>query len=259
MGIVKTYDWLEKDLKDPIKLCERLVPYFEKQNPIEIYKQLLEYGMYHPSRQTWDIVDMLKKGKVWDKVKSYHEFYRKKWAGPDIPIFIFPIEQSRGFFTRQEKGKSGVSFPDKIFLFLSKLDDPIELEALFIHEYHHVCRLNSLNGKMENYTLLDSIIIEGLAEYTVLKNCGKKYLANWCNLYTEDQMNTFWSRYLKNNLDCKKNEKIHDQLLYGYGRIPKLLGYAAGFELVKKYYEDRNFSTKLSFSLPSANFIDTET
>lgn len=258
MGIVQTYDWLEQDFKDPIKLCERLVPYFKKQNPMEIYRQLLEYGMYHPSRQTWDTVDALKRGKAWDKVKGFHEFYQKKWSGPDIPIFIFPVEQSHGLFTRQEKGKSGVSYPDKLFLFLSKMDDLKELEALFIHEYHHVCRLNSLKGNMEDYTLLDSIIIEGLAEYTVLKNCGKKYLANWCNMYEKSQMKIMWNKYLKNNLDCKKNERIHKHLLYGSGGIPKLLGYAVGFELVKKYYETRRFSTKLSFSISSKEFIDIE-
>jgi uncharacterized protein YjaZ len=258
MGIVETNDWLDKDFRDPIKICGKLVPYFKNQKAIEIYKQLLEFGMYHPSIQTKETVDILKKGNAWDQVKSYYEHYRKKWSGPDIPIFIFPLDKSRGFFTRQEQGKSGVSFPDKIFLFLSKLDDPRELEALFIHEYHHVCRLNSIKGNMENYTLLDSIIIEGLAEYTVWRNCGKKYLANWCNMYSKDDIENFWSKYLKNNLDCKKNERLHDQLLYGYGRIPKLLGYAAGFELVKTYYEDKSFSTKPSFSLPSEDFIIME-
>ncbi|MDF1512080.1 DUF2268 domain-containing putative Zn-dependent protease, partial [Robertmurraya sp. DFI.2.37] len=30
----------------------------------------------------------------------------------------------------------------KCFLFLTPLEDLMELEALFVHEYHHVCRMN---------------------------------------------------------------------------------------------------------------------
>jgi uncharacterized protein YjaZ len=256
MGIVKTYEWLEKDYRDPVKVCEKLVPYYKNKTGTEIYKQLLEYGMYQPSRQTWDIIETMNNEKTWAQIKGYYEKYQKKWSGPDIPIFLFPLNQSRGLFKRSEKGKSGVSFPDKMFLFLSDLDDPKELESLFVHEYHHVCRLNKLKGNMDEYTLLDSMIIEGLAEYEVLKSCGEKYLAKWCKMYSEKEMEGLWERYLSDSLNSKKKERIHDYLLYGHGRIPRLLGYAAGFLLVQKYFTKSQYSTKRSFSIPASKFID---
>jgi uncharacterized protein YjaZ len=194
--------------------------------------------------------------KAWDKVEQLFQKYKKKWNGPDIPVFLFPIAQSRGFFLREEKSKAGVSFPDKMFLFLSHYEDPKEIEALFVHEYHHVCRLRMLNKKMEDYTLLDSIIIEGLAEYAVLINCGREYLANWCRMYTEREISSFWDKYLKKQLGKKKNERAHDELLYGGGRIPNLLGYAVGFSVVENFYKNHNYSTKLSFISPALNYLE---
>lgn len=257
MGIIRTDEWLKKDFNRPDKICERLVPYFKGQKANEIYSQLLKFGMYRPSWRTQKNLDSMFDDNAWEQVEKLFFKYKNKWSGPDIPVFLFPLEQKGGFFFRQdERNKAGVSFPDKMFLFLSHYDDPMELEALIVHEYHHVCRLRSLNKKMEDYTLMDSIIIEGLAEYAVLRNCGKEYLASWCNIYTEKEMSFFWHRLLKEQLDKKKNDRVHDELLYGGGRIPSLLGYAAGYNIVKKFYHTENYSTKLSFSIPASKFIN---
>ncbi|GHH98483.1 DUF2268 domain-containing protein [Neobacillus kokaensis] len=256
MGIIRTDEWLKKDFDRPAKICDRLLPYFKGQKTSEIYNQLLKFGMYRPSWRTRKNFDSMIEDKAWEQVKKLFSKYKNKWSGPDIPIFLFPLEQRGGIFFRQEeRNKAGVSFPDKMFLFLSHYDDPKELEALIVHEYHHVCRLRTLNRKMEDYTLLDSIIIEGLAEYAVLKNCGEEYLANWCNIYTDREILFFWNRFLREQLYTKKNERVHDELLYGGGRIPSLLGYAAGYNIVREYYNSENYSTKLTFNIPASKFI----
>lgn len=256
MGVIRTDQWLKKEFDRPVRICQKLTPYFKGQNANEIYDQLLKFGMYRPSRSAFNNLNWMKEQKTWDKVEQLFNKYQNKWNGPDIPVFLFPIAQPGGiFFSREEKSKAGVSFPDKMFLFLSHLDDPKEIEAILVHEYHHVCRLSMLNKKMENYTLLDSIIIEGLAEYAVLKNCGKEYLANWCHMYSEKEVSNYWGKYLKNHLDKKKTERGHDELLYGGGRIPKLLGYAIGYNIVGKYYENHHYSTKLSFTIPAQKYL----
>lgn len=257
MGIIRTDEWLQKHFDRPAKICERLIPYFNGQTANEIYSQLQKFGMYRPSWRTRKNFESMHDDKAWNQVEKLFLKYKNKWSGPDIPVFLFPLEQRGGlFFRNEERNKAGVSFPDKMFLFLSHYDDPKELEALIVHEYHHVCRLRSLNRKMEDYSLLDSIIIEGLAEYAVLKHCGEEYIANWCNIYTEREMTILWNRFLRNQLGKKKNERIHDELLYGGGRIPSLLGYAAGFKIVKDFYRKDNYSTKLSFSIPASKFIN---
>ena len=256
MGIVRTDQWLAEEFDRPVKICEKLEPFFKKQTPKEIYNQLINFGMYRPSRSANIIFNRLKEQKAWDKVEQLFEQYKGKWKGPDIPVFIFPVAQAGGLFFRESRGKAGVSFPDKMFLFLSNLEDPKDVEALLIHEYHHVCRLRLLNKRMEDYTLLDSIIIEGLAEYAVLKNCGPEYLASWCRMYNEKELIKLWDKFIKKNLDTKKNERSHDEILYGEGRLPNLLGYAMGYTIVNHFYKNNNYSTKLSFTFPAVKYLD---
>lgn len=256
MGIIRTHRWLNEEFDRLGMICEKLEPYFDDQDAGTIYRQLVRFGMYKPSRATWNTFEGMLKEKVWNKVEKLYHDYRTKWSGPEIPIFIFPIDQGNYFFGKTIKNKSGVSYPNKMFLFLSQSTDLKEIEALFIHEYHHVCRLNKVKGKLEEYSLLDSMIIEGLAEYAVYKHCGKKYLADWCKLYSEKQIRYFWQKYLTDHLQCKKKERIHDELLYGQGWRPNLLGYAAGFSIVNEYYQKHAFSIKQTFSIPSAKLIE---
>ncbi|MBV7508526.1 DUF2268 domain-containing protein [Bacillus sp. sid0103] len=256
MGIIRTDQWLMNEFERPVKMCEKLEPFFKKQTSKEIYNQLVNFGMYRPSRSAWIMYDRMKEQNAWDQVEQLFHQYKEKWNGPDIPVFLFPVAQAGGFFFREGKSKAGVSFPDKMFLFLSHCEDLKEIEALLVHEYHHVCRLSLLNKRMEDYTLLDSIIIEGLAEYAVLKNCGSEYLASWCRMYSEKELIMFWDKYIKKQLAKKKNERVHDELLYGKGRLPNLLGYAMGYSIVKHYYESHHYSTKLSFSNPAKKYLD---
>lgn len=257
MGIIRTDQWLERDFEYPVRICEKLKPNFKGQTANKIYNELKNFGMYRPSRAARNSLNRMLEQKAWDKVEKLFNKYKKKWNGPDIPVFLFPVAQSGGFFLREAKSKAGVSFPDKMFLFLSQYEDSKEVEALFVHEYHHVCRLKMLNKRIEDYTLLDSIIIEGLAEYAVLKNCGPEYLAVWCRMYKEKELIFYWDKYLKKQLDTKKHERVHDELLYGEGRLPNLLGYAIGYNIVEHFYKTNNYSTKLSFSNPAKNYLDS--
>jgi uncharacterized protein YjaZ len=256
MGIIQTDQWLDREFNRPTRICKELLSVFHGQDEEEIYQQLLNYGMYKPSRVTKSIYKGLKNNNVWEKVEQLLFAYKRRWGGPDIPIYLFPIGQQMGFFSRHEKVKGGVSFPDKMFLFLSDKVSEKELEALFVHEYHHVCRLNRQKKKFEEYTLLDSIIIEGLAEYAVLKHCGRQYLANWCTMYTEQEMLQSWEKFLQNKLDKKKIEKGHDELLYGGGRVPDLLGYAIGYKIVENYYKENRYSSIISFKLPAKTYLE---
>jgi uncharacterized protein YjaZ len=255
MGIIRTDEWLKDDFDSPIDICKKLVPYFKGQRASSIYSELMNYGMYQPSRASFSKLNFMIQYDLWKETEKIYHQYKQKWSGPDIPIFLFPLEQSGGFFVRQDNAKSGVSYPDKMFLFVSKLEDLKELEALFVHEYHHVCRLRKLNKNMEDYSLLDSLIFEGLAEYAVLKNCGPNYLAKWCKRYSKKEMQIFWKAFIKEYLDLRKSEPAHDKLLYGGGKYPILVGYAVGFAIVEYYYNNQKYNTKLSFSLPASDFI----
>ena len=48
-----------------------------------------------------------------------------------------------------------------IFLFVCGRNSVEELKVLLAHEYHHICRLHQIETKETEYTLLDTMIMEG--------------------------------------------------------------------------------------------------
>ncbi|RSD29490.1 hypothetical protein EJA10_01755 [Mesobacillus subterraneus] len=210
--------------------------------------------MYKPDRRTKKIYEQLKVKGFWKLIERIFTKYKKKWNGPDIPIFIFPMDESNARLMREGKGKSGVSFMDKMFLFLTPVEDEKEIEALFVHEYHHVCRMQAQKRNPEEYTLLDSIILEGLAEHAVADHCGKKYTGEWSRRYSTKSLAEYWKKDISEKLSINRNDVLHDQILFGLGSRPRLLGYALGYEIVKQYKQRENFTEKTSFIIPSTEF-----
>ena len=50
---------------------------------------------------------------------------------------------------------------------------------------------------VRKYTLMDSLILEGTAEYTVEKILGRKYCAGWVRLYNEEELKKCWHSLIK--------------------------------------------------------------
>ncbi|WP_235822688.1 DUF2268 domain-containing protein [Cytobacillus massiliigabonensis] len=255
MGVIRTDNWLEKDFNDPVKICQEFMETFGEKKPHNIYNYLMSFGMYRPNRKTYEDYKNLVQLKCWDITERIFKKYRKKWKGPDIPIYIFPAAANSSLFYIGKSEKSGVAFKDKLFLFIPPLTDEKEIEALFVHEYHHTCRLNRQKKHLKDFTLLDSIVLEGLAEYAVAHCCGENYRGKWCDYYTREEIDSYWEKFLSKELHVTKNEKLHDEILYGFKDYPKMIGYAAGFEIVSSYYKEKNLRMEESFFLPSEHFI----
>lgn len=238
-----------------MKICQELLETFEEKKPANIYNYLVNFGMYRPNRRTYGDFIKLKELNSWNTAERIFQGYRKKWKGPDIQVFIFPAAVNNSLFYKKDGGKSGVAFKDKLFLFLPPLEDKKEIEALIVHEYHHTCRLNRQKKEIKDFTLLDSIVLEGLAEHAVAVQCGESYLAKWCHYYTQEEINTYWEKFLSKELRVTKNKKLHDEILYGFKEYPKMIGYAAGFEIVSRYYKDKKLRIEETFKLPSEQFL----
>ncbi|WP_433957615.1 DUF2268 domain-containing protein [Cytobacillus horneckiae] len=252
MPVIQTDLWLDENFDDPEKLINPLLETFGEDDAYKLYGFLQSFGMYRPNRRSKYIYEELKENGAWGKVEKLLKMYQQKWRGPDIPIYIFPAAPG-GLFS--DSKKSGLSFTDKVFLFLPVLEDDKELEALFVHEYHHVCRINKQQKNINLYTLLDSIVLEGLAEFAVETCCGKQYRSNWCTQYSRAELETYWNKYLKENLDLKKNRRAHDQILFGDGRYPRMLGYSAGYEIISIFREKEKLSVKKSFTIDAKKFL----
>ncbi|WP_026089113.1 DUF2268 domain-containing protein [Bacillus sp. AP8] len=254
MGMIKTEDWLVEYGDNPLKICNKLQPYFEKLTDKEIYHYLQQFGMYHASSKVKTDIEKLQQNQTWEKVEDLFLVYQEKWKGPDIPIFIFPHRKQPLFI--KGHNKSGLAFPDKLFLFLSPKLNQKDREALLIHEYHHVCRLHTQKKSINEYTIADSIILEGLAEYTVEKALGSKYLAPWTKQYTISFLDKCWKSYFQDNTSLSRNEKKHDQLIYGRGTYPAMIGYCMGYYLVDLYFKTNNYSNKISFHISPEKIIE---
>ncbi|WP_059173012.1 DUF2268 domain-containing protein [Bacillus sp. FJAT-27445] len=255
MAIVPTDEWLKENWHRPEMICKQLEPFFQNGKPQAIYDELLSFGMYRPSSMSGKEIEMLLESGAWEKTEQLFKKYQAKWKGPEVPVFIFPAAKKKAFFRKAAAQKSGVSYPDKLFLFLPIIEDPKELEALLVHEYHHVCRINTIEKEVRENTLLESMIMEGLAEYAVYHECGEEYLAEWCSLYEERELMHFFKVLLQDNLDKKRTDKVHDRLLFGGNGIPRLLGYCYGYYLVKKHFFSHDFSLKDSFEIKESSFF----
>nr|WP_295972559.1 DUF2268 domain-containing putative Zn-dependent protease [uncultured Bacillus sp.] len=252
MGIKRTDQWMETDLNHPVRMCRRLSLSQDEGEAKKLYHYLQRFGMYRPGRMAGKIYNTLVEKAVWEKAVDIYEHYRKKWKGPDIPVYIFP--KNRIIF-EPDSDKSGVSFPDRMFLFLDDIKEEKELAALIVHEYHHVCRLNRLHKSIKDYTLLDSMVMEGLAEFTVKASYGTQYNATWTSLYSPEEISYYWKRYIKDYLHMKRTDSLHDRLLYGLGKYPNLLGYSCGYYLILQQQECAKWTIHDTFSLPAEELI----
>ncbi|MGG3923607.1 DUF2268 domain-containing protein, partial [Geobacillus thermodenitrificans] len=146
---------------------------------------------------------------------------------------------------REFHGKGGVAFADKLFFFLLSDHRDDEIAALVAHEYNHVCRLQKLPDGGKEATLLDAVIMEGLAEHAVAETVGAEKCASWTAYYTDWELERFWRRYIAPNQDVAVSHPLSTRILYGIGWYPKMGGYAVGHAIVQRCLGRGHSLTKL--------------
>lgn len=252
MAVIRTDQWLIDLSQKPEKLLEKISSYFSDGTNAEIYDYLVWHGMCRfPWKHACRIVKKWQERKIWQLVQDEERILKKMWNGPDVPVFILPADMNNPKLLKEQNGKSGLAFKDKLFLFIAGHHVEDEIRALFTHEYNHVCRLKHRKMDVRNYVLLDSVIMEGMAENAVRERIGKKFLAGWTSIYSEIQLRRLWEKIIYPNRNIPRADRRHDVLLYGLRFYPKMAGYAAGYYLVKKYMEEKNKTISDLLSLDS--------
>lgn len=245
MSIIRTDKWLLDSYDKPIEICEKLKVHFEGATfGSEIYDYLTLHGMYRPFKNGKKIVAKLQENKVWDIVENDIQKLQQLWQGPNVPVFIIPSDTNNLNLKREFNGKSGLAFKDKLFLFISEDNKETEIRSLFTHEYNHVCRLTIYQKPEDNYVLLDTIILEGLAENAVLERFGDKSVSTWASFYSNSQLEKMWKELVYPNRNITKSNHKHNDILYGLNYYPKMSGYCVGYYLVKKYLEVNQLTCK---------------
>lgn len=253
MGVARTDEWLKEYAYDPVKMCSLACPNIKESK--DFYQYLTLFGMYRPARNIEAVVKKMKEQGAWEKIRSYYSKYQTKWNGPRIQIYIFPIQTNSSYWMKHFLGKSGVSFPDKIFLFLSPFNDEKEWESIFVHEYHHSARLHALGSVPEKNTLLDSLVLEGLAEFAVASCCGESYRSSWTRQYSESILARYWKQVYIKHLTVSREDRLHDDLLFGRRGIPPMMGYAMGDRIVQGYKRLSGMPVEESIGIKAAELV----
>lgn len=257
MTIIRTDQWLKQALDKPLELLQKVKPTVE--NPTRFYRYLCSFGMYQHPRRAQRVFQILEEKEAWKKINKMYQKYRSLWDGPTINIYIFPMEEGNRSFMRDTRGRSGITFPKQIFLFLSSVGDEKEWEALFVHEYHHATRMSRLKKEINDYTLLDSLVLEGLAEHAVLDCCGGDYVAPWCTSYQEKRLASLWQRAIKQYLHITRSEARHDDILFGKRAYPRMIGYVIGYHIIAHYKKQASdFSIAKTLGVPSNTFLQDD-
>lgn len=274
LAVIRTSKWLyqfieaceKKDgkeiyLRQGEILCEPLMEVFPNETREAVHYELLQYGLFEPNE--WeglsDTVGELEKRKVWELVNNEYKRLRKRWGGPKVPIYIFPIKLKGTSQAREPLPvKNGVAYKKALFLFLSKDLSEEEIKATLVHEYNHVCRLNFLDLTPSQTTLADSLIIEGLGEYAVKEECGEKLLAPWIALYPYADATEIWKHRFIPSLGLE-GVKNHQLFLFGRPRsyFPRWIGYNIGYQIVDTYVKNHGpFPKGELYHKPTKEIID---
>lgn len=251
MTVVRTDIWIAESYGDPFKVCKQLTKYFPAASAAEIYHHLLTFGMYSSTEQGRELGKKLLMNNVWEITAKEMKLLRSKWDGPAVPVFIFPSDSDNKDLILEFNGKSGLSYADKLFLFISPHNTETDVKALLTHEYNHVCRLNKFQKRENEYTLLDTIILEGLAEMAVEERFGKSSTSLWTSLYSDRQLAGLWEDFVYPNRHHVIKSPIHDEVLYGLGDCPHMAGYCVGYYVVRNFMKDTELRSWDLFPLPS--------
>lgn len=254
MSVINTLEWLNSS-PNQMDICEKLTKYFRKMNASEIGTYLHSFGMYKYPLHIKDWINTCKENDWLPFIKQEEKKLMSEWNGPDVSIFVFPSDQNNPKIEREYKGRSGLAFHNKLFLFLSRDVEKEDIKSLFFHEYHHVCRLAAVSKPEKDFTVIDTIIMEGLAENAVREKLGEEAVAQWTKLYQANQCERFIERIILPHKEIGRQNPKFTQIMYGTGFYPNMLGYSVGYYLVSKYMEQTGLKTKQLLNVPAEKFL----
>ncbi|MFC7686051.1 DUF2268 domain-containing protein [Ureibacillus sp. GCM10028918] len=240
-------------------ICNPLKEFFPQFTTEEIQGELLSRGLFDPFESTAisEILMGLEDRKVWKIVQQEFDYLKQLWNGPDVPIFIFPLTKHRPIVEGAEVKKNGVSYSNVLFLFVCEELETAELKALLAHEYHHICRMSYLDKSPHEIELLDTLIIEGMAEFAVEELYGERWLSPWTKVYSQEECSALWIKYFVRAIH-EKGVDNHFSYLYGNEAkgLPRWIGYGLGYRIIHSYIENGGTSNQeLLYKVPSHKIL----
>lgn len=152
---------------------------------------------------------------------------------PEVPIFIFVFPWAPNDKDGKDfGGVDAVAVHESVMhLFISPDGfTPESLNETVAHEYNHLVFYHYRPAK--KYTLLEQMIIEGLAEIFREEVVGGNP-AVWTTIFSEKAAINFLASI--RNLLYSRNRIVHRAVLYGNKKYKRWSGYSVGYRLVEKF------------------------
>ncbi|WP_244668327.1 DUF2268 domain-containing putative Zn-dependent protease [Bacillus sp. NTK074B] len=129
------------------------------------------------------------------------------------------------------------------------------LKSVIFHEYHHHWRMSRLHMTAGEETLLDRLVLEGLAEHFVRVELGESFLGPYRDVLSEEEAWALWNTTYRHHINDRGD--VTDQYMFGNKDIdiPFWAGYSLGYYLVESYMKKNGWTVEELTGLPSASFI----
>ncbi|MBD1383042.1 DUF2268 domain-containing protein [Metabacillus arenae] len=256
MSVLPTNNWLKTaDRRED--LLKKIYRYFPDRGEREVNHTLTSFGMFKTMNNVSDWLARAEEQGYWKTVKLEERRLIKEWDGPDTTVFILPNDHTNSVIQKEYNGKAGLAFHDKLFLFLSKDCKKKDIQAIITHEYNHVCRLARDPKDEKDYTLIDTIILEGMAENAVRVRLGEESVSPWASAYSDKQLTYFYKEIILPNDQLTRAERRFPQVMFGTGFYPKMVGYAVGYYIVKNFMKKEGATIKSLLTTKSEEIINS--
>jgi uncharacterized protein YjaZ len=170
---------------------------------------------------------------------------------------LYLLDEEDTFGREKLGGVSAFAEYDGELTFIVYPDEKVRptLESVITHEFHHFWRIGLINITEENETLLDKLVLEGLAELFVGYLLGSKRQGPMIHALEEEQARDLWVTQFSNHIHLKGDE-TNPWMFGGENGLPTWAGYSMGYHLVKWYCTRHpNLTIEELTQLPSKAFV----
>jgi len=236
------------DMKEFI-LESRLVP---SQNRTALLKRVFSFddqdletiqffGMFQPSQNINSLEEQLNRMNALNFEKEIEqELIQLKKEYPShgsIDFELFILNANDTFVISKLNGVSAFTDWNGRMCFVVLPEERVRktLKSVITHEYHHHWRIQTLGTKEFEETLLDRIILEGLAEFFVSYRLGNTFIGPYKDVLTESAALSLWEEIFKKYAD--NTGSSNDKFMFGspVENLPFWGGYSVGFHLVNRF------------------------
>lgn len=173
-------------------------------------------------------------------------------------VSVFMMDEYDNFGREKLGGVSAFTDWDGEMVFIVYPDETSRrfLHSTIVHEYSHHLRIQALGLSEQNVSLLDKIILEGLAEHFVSHYLGEEFLGPWVKVLPSDAAWSVWRTHYTD----RTGDTGPDTNAYLFGSkelgLPLWAGYSIGYHLVVWYREKNPVASIEELTImDSATFI----